>query len=325
MSPARGAKPTAKPWTHVSLRAPDDAVDALVALFVELGAPGAITGQRDLRRRTHSISPSPTARVEAYFPPDIAPRLLSKALRSGLAPLRASHPRLRPDALRFAPFEVPDYSQSWRTHFPAISVGRRLRICPPWADAAGPAHARPDGRIALRIHPGQAFGTGHHPTTRGCLVAIERACAARALRRGLDVGCGSGILALAMRRLGVRQVVAVDNDPLARTATAQAARENRIDGIRIASDLSAARGRFDLIAANLFANLLVELAPALASRLSEEGSLIVSGLLSSQEGAVRRALAASGLRVAARQSRSTWVTLSLNRKRAPRPRAGSHP
>jgi ribosomal protein L11 methyltransferase len=310
----------AKPWTHVVLRAPDDAVDALVALFVELGAPGAITGQRDLRRRTRRTSASPTSRVEAYFPPDIAPRRLEKALRSGLVPLRASHPRLRPDALRLAPFEVPDYSQSWRAHFPPISVGRRLRICPPWAEVAD---ANADDRITLRIHPGQAFGTGHHPTTRGCLVAIERACAARPLHRGLDVGCGSGILAIAMRRLGVRQVVALDNDPLARAATAQAARENRIDGLRVASGLSAARGRFDVIAANLFSNLLVELAPALASRLSDDGALIVSGLLSSQEGGVRRALAAEGLRVAARQSRSTWVTLTLRRKGALRPRPGS--
>src|SRR5262249_30352139 len=150
MSAARRAKP----WTHVALRAPQDAVDALVALFVELGAPGAITGQRDLRRSTARESPTATTRVEAYFPPDIARRGLERAVRSGVARRAEGFPRLRPGGLRLAPFAVPDYSQAWRAPFPAIDVGKRLRVCPPWEDVAPDAGS--SGRIVLRIHPGQA-------------------------------------------------------------------------------------------------------------------------------------------------------------------------
>ena len=166
------------------------------------------------------------------------------------------------------------------------------------------------------IDPGQAFGTGHHSTTRGCLLAIEEECARRTVRSGLDVGTGSGVLAIALRRLGVPRVVAIDNDPLAVSATEAAVQANDCAPIRIGAKFGDARGRYDLVVANLYSGLLVKLAKNIANRVGPGGSLIVSGLLESQETEVRKALRAQGLRLRRRRAIATWVTLTLGRAKA---------
>ncbi len=308
------------PWARLRLRVPEDAAESLGVACIERGATGTITGQRDLRREPRGRPRSSTTRFEAYFPPRKARAGLEAALRADVTRLRAQHPRLDPAAVRLEPFPLPDYRPVLRGHFPPVTVGKRLLVCAPWASRSAIEAAGGHDRIVLRVEPGQAFGTGHHATTRGCLVAIERAPATSASRaggsirrtRGLDVGSGSGVLALAMRVLGVHEVVAVDNDPLARDATRKTVADGGGGMIRVARDLAAVRGRYDLVVANLFADLLVELAPRLAACLAPRGRLIVSGLLARQEGAVTRALEVQGLVVARRTSRATWVTLELD-------------
>jgi len=306
-----------RPWLRLRLRVPADAAESLGVACIELGASGAVTGQRDLRRDLPPTRREPvTTRFEAFFPPGAARAGLETSLREAAARLRAVHPGLDPAGIRLEPFPLPDHSTSLRGHFPPIAVGRRLLVCPPWTKRAAIEAAGGRGRVVLRIEPAQAFGTGHHATTRGCLVAIERAVAEAQARggpaRGLDVGSGSGVLALAMRKLGVRRVVAVDDDPVAREATRKTFADDGCGAIPVATRLVAVRGRFDLVVANLFADLLVALAPQLRERVAPGGRLVVSGLLARQEDGVRRALVAAGFRVARRTSRATWVTLELD-------------
>jgi ribosomal protein L11 methyltransferase len=225
--------------------------------------------------------------------------------------LAREFPGVQRRSLRVDAFAIPDYGSLWREHFPPLRIGRRLIVTPSWHRPVA------DGRVVLRIDPGRAFGTGHHPTTRGCLLAIEELCESSPPARGLDLGCGTGILALAMRALGVGAVVAVDDDPLARDATRRAAAENTIAGIRVAASLAAVRGRFDIVVANLYSRLLVELAAPLAARLAPDGALVVSGLLVEQEHEVRAALAAAGIAVRSRRALSTWVTLICAHRRRP--------
>jgi ribosomal protein L11 methyltransferase len=162
------------------------------------------------------------------------------------------------------------------------------------------------------IEPGMAFGTGQHATTRACLEAIEAAVDRRGVGSALDVGTGSGILALALARLGVARVVALDADP----AVLPIARENLArNGARgvllLGGPVAALRAGFDLVVANLLADALVAEAAALAARVAPDGVLVLSGLLAAQVPVVAGAY--PGWRVQREDGDATWRTLTLVR------------
>jgi ribosomal protein L11 methyltransferase len=179
-------------------------------------------------------------------------------------------------------------------------------VTPPWVEP--PA----DGREVLVIEPGMAFGTGQHATTRACLEAIEATLATRRVSAALDVGTGSGILALALARLGVPRVVALDVDaavlPIARANLTQ----NRASSVLLlAGPVGALRARFDLVVANLLADALAAEAEPLAGAVALGGRLVLSGLLVAQSAAVEAAY--PGWRVAERRDEEAWRTLTLER------------
>ena len=145
---------------------------------------------------------------------------------------------------------------------------------------------------------------------------FEEEFARTEFRTGLDVGTGSGVLAIAMRKLGAKRVVAIDNDPLSLAATQEAIQVNDCAPLRVSGNLSAARGQFDIVIANLYSRLLVRMASSLANRVKPGGSLIVSGLLEKQEVEVKKALRAAGLQVRERRALATWVTLTLRRPKS---------
>ena len=294
---------------------PAEVADALGARCIELGAPGVIVDERDLRRApTDGTAPPPrgTTRFTAYFPPRLDPQRIEAELRAALDALAAEFPIARRREIRIEPFRPPPYDRTWRRHFPPVRIGRKLLVAPSWCTKREIAPLAA-GRVVLRVDPARAFGTGHHPTTRGCLVAIERACLRTPPASGLDVGSGSGILAVAMRALGVERVVAVETDPVAREATAACAAANGFPDVHVLASLARARGRYDLVVANLYAGLLIEMAEALAARVRPGGTLIVSGLLASQEREVRAALESAGFTLERRECRATWSTLTLVR------------
>jgi ribosomal protein L11 methyltransferase len=182
------------------------------------------------------------------------------------------------------------------------------------------AHFRgkaPAGTIRLEIDAGLAFGTGRHETTRGCLLELERlARAGGKVRRPLDLGCGSGILALAMARVWRVPVLAADNDD---QATAVARDNSRINGtvdlVRVVKSQGFAaaavrrRAPFDLIAANILARPLCRLAPGFARHLAPGGLAILSGLMVEQEEEVGAAQQRQGLRLARRRRLGDWSVL----------------
>ncbi len=191
-----------------------------------------------------------------------------------------------------------------------------------------PSHDRgtpPAGSVPLRIDAGLAFGTGAHATTRGCLEAIGHLDPALA-RRSIDVGCGSGILAIAMAKLWHRPVLGSDNDPEAVAVARENAALNGVaarctfhvaDGLD--SPALAAAGPYDLIVANILAQPLIDLAPSFAQAAAPRAALILAGLLDEQEDAVRTAYAAQGFtsveRVLHESGGDTWPTLLLRRAR----------
>jgi ribosomal protein L11 methyltransferase len=192
-------------------------------------------------------------------------------------------------------------------------VGRRLLVCPPWET---PPAALANGRLVVVIEPGRAFGTGGHGSTRSCLELLERALAAGAVAHALDVGCGSGILAIAAAALGVPRVDAIDLDPDAVAATEDNARRNAVgDRVRPAvADVDGWAGPpAPLVLANLLAAAHATLAPALLARVTPGGSLIAGGLLAHEVPAVTGVFAAEGGWLVELAEDDGWAALLLRR------------
>ena len=208
------------------------------------------------------------------------------------------------------PVEVPerDWSVAWRTHHRPMQVGPRSWVHPPWEKPPRPG-------VAVAIDPGMAFGTGSHPTTALCLERCDELLSRFPGADLLDVGTGSGVIALLAKMLGAGRVVGTENDPVSLEAARQGAALNGIDGVDWvrAEDPAAVPGRFKIVIANILLNTLEELAPAIAGKVADGGRLVLSGLLAAQGDAAERAYVAQGLRPVARKEREGWLRVELSR------------
>lgn len=177
----------------------------------------------------------------------------------------------------------------------------------------------PPNTTSIAIEAAEAFGTGHHGTTRGCLLAIDHLAKTRRMRRVLDLGCGSGVLAIASARVWRTGVVASDLDPIATRTAQENARRNGVHPwiITICADgfhhRALVHQRFDLILANLLARPLIALAPALTRHLTPDGVLVLSGLLESQVARVRSAYLQQQMTLQDWQVSEGWATLTFAR------------
>jgi len=208
------------------------------------------------------------------------------------------------------PVQVPeqDWSIAWRTHHRPMQVGPRSWVHPPWEKPPRPG-------VAVAIDPGMAFGTGSHPTTALCLERCDELLSRFPGADLLDVGTGSGVIALLAKMLGAGRVVGTENDPLSLEAARQGAALNGIDGVDwvLAEDPAAVPGRFQIVIANILLNTLEGLAPAIAGKVADGGRLVLSGLLAAQGDAAERAYVAQGLRPVARTEREGWLRVELSR------------
>jgi ribosomal protein L11 methyltransferase len=256
-----------KSFVKVEFRVPAGLADEAAGILAARGALGCATQWPHKARRSGS---SPVT-LQAFF--DRLSNAQFKAHRAALdaaGMLYASAPQTPPVGLT-----DPGWAAMWQQRFKPLPVGRKLVIVPPWQHSVDCAD-----RIPIVIEPGQGFGTGHHATTRSTLIALETECSRNHFEVALDVGTGSGVLALAMVRLGVRRVVALDNDPSALQNARHNAGLNAISTIRFSTArLRALRRRFPLIAANILSSTLIAMAPELKRLLAPGGRLILSGIL----------------------------------------------
>jgi ribosomal protein L11 methyltransferase len=282
---------------ELTVAVPTDLSEGLTNLAWELGALGVVEEER----------PGQGPRLRAFFPETAAASALEASVRQYLDGLRelGFEPATE---LSVVPLADENWADAWRAHFTPRPVGRRLLITPPWDMPAA------DGRIVITIEPGRAFGTGHHGTTAGCLEALERVIDRDGPRRMVDLGTGSGILAIAAARLGVPAVLAVDDDPDAvASAVANAARNHVSDRVRcvLADAGRLEETRAPLVVANLLSAAHRRFAPQYGRCLLPEGTLLLGGILDGEAAEVGSALGSHGF--VPRQSLSVegWTTLEL--------------
>lgn len=213
---------------------------------------------------------------------------------------------------------IPIEDENW--------IARALEGLPPVATERFFIHGEhtasqvPPNAIGLKIEASYAFGTGHHGTTKGCLLAFECLAKRRRFKNALDLGCGTGVLAMAFARLTHRPAVATDIDPLATRKTIENAKLNHAAAyLRVATaagfkaPLIGAHAPYDLIFANILAGPLIALLPGIKANLTPGGHAILSGLLDDQANGVASKARAVGLRLVRRSALEGWVTLILER------------
>jgi ribosomal protein L11 methyltransferase len=303
-------------WVELSVEADLEAVEAVSEILGRV-APGGTSVEPGFELVDEGlgarVDPAQPATVRAYIAAT-DPAAVERAVAEVTAAL--GHLQvfdLRPiGEVSTRLVEEADWADAWRQHFPVQRVGRRLVIRPTWR-----RHRATVGDLVLALDPGMAFGTGLHPTTRLCLAALERLADRGGIegRAVLDVGCGSGILAIAAVRLGAASALGVDTDPIAIEATTANARRNRIARRIHAREgsIPTAAGPFDVVLANLIASLLVRLAPELGGELAPGGTLLASGILADREAEVHDAFEGAGLRVTDRLVEGDWVALDATR------------
>jgi ribosomal protein L11 methyltransferase len=214
--------------------------------------------------------------------------------------------------LRWRPVKQESWEHSWKRFIKPRRVGKTFWVTPPWLEP--PKFRR---RRVITIEPGLAFGTGTHATTRGCMELLESAREHIGARRftALDVGTGSGILAIALAHLGASEVAAIDNDPVALEVARGNLRANRVaKTVRLSgTKLNAMRRRFDVVVANLTAETIMDLAGALEKSIAANGFLVLSGILRDQSGVLTRRFGRR-FRVVERKPAREWTSLLLQRK-----------
>lgn len=206
-----------------------------------------------------------------------------------------------------------DWAEAWKEHFHVERYGERLVVVPSWR-----SYEPLPGDVVFTLDPGMAFGTGQHETTRMCLEALERVV--RPGARVLDVGCGSGILAIAAAKLGASAVTAVDIDTVCVDVTRENARINKVAiataqgslGTDWAAELGPPDG-FDVVVANIIAGAIIDLAPDLAAAVAPSGWLIASGIIDSRAASVEAALSESGLRIERSRALGEWWCIEAMR------------
>ena len=286
-------------WTEICIRIPTAAVDAATAIANMTVPYGVyIEDYSDLEQGAREI---------AHI--DLIDEELRKKDRSAAIIHIYVEPTDNPAEAETVREE--DWAHNSKKFFKPLPVGERLLVCPSWEEAGDAAK----GRAVLRIDPGMAFGTGGHDTTRLVLETLQKH-----LKAGdtlLDVGCGSGILGIAGCLLGAASALLVDIDAL---AVKTAVENGEMNGLRaprytvVLGDLvDKVSGQFDVITANIVADAIIALSPAVEPFLKPDGVYIVSGIIDTREADVLPALKAAGFAVVERHAHGGWVCLVCKR------------
>ncbi len=302
-------------WLEIACDVPEEHSEVVADFLTQLTGSGVCVD--NLSVDAFSISEIPDSVrvvIKAYLPGDQESSQQMRELETFIAQLSHRYPTESFPLPTISAVNSEDWSNSWKVHFKPLRVGKHLLIVPTWEDAV-----EQPGDLVIRIDPGMAFGTGGHETTRLCLELLESVMDTSPLLTIpslLDLGTGSGILAMAANLLGAGRILALDIDPDAVIVARDNLRLNNMyDSIECGTDpLESLTENFDIILANILAEELVRLAPFLAERLLPGGSLILSGILSEKEPLVRKGFASQPLAYIQTACAGEWDAMLYEKK-----------
>jgi ribosomal protein L11 methyltransferase len=289
-------------WLELAIMVPASCAEEAGAALVALGSPGVVEESATDAARTGQVPHVAMAKLVAAFPMEQVGERLLREVREcldgleseGGMPVTVTMQLTRGDA----------WVEQWKRFYRPFKVGPRLVIRPPWE-----AFTATPGDIVLTLNPGQAFGTGLHPTTQLCLEVLEACLATQPWMRLLDVGCGSGILSLAAVLFGCPGAYGIDVDPVAvRVARVNARLNHLSQQVAFAvGSLEVVDGQFDLIVANILLEPILALLPAFRTVCMPGGTLILSGMLAAEVPQLQAALSRQGWRIARQAIREEWA------------------
>ena len=295
-------------WHELSIQVTPEISEAIEDLFRKFGYGGAIVEQPILEgddAEEYSIDSDAPVLIRTYLPADSSVKQSISNIKRGLAALS-----LITDLPQLSEREVDEdeWNQTWRAHFPVLRIGKRIVIKPSWRK-----YKQKAGDVVIKLDPGSAFGSGQHPSTRLCLKELEnRIVSGESI---LDLGTGSGILAMAAAKLGALPVLAIDIDSVAVKAAFENVAANCLDqkvrvelvSLPLSRKLNSAGYRkFDVVVANLTGTILSKLSPHIPRVMSPGGQLIASGIIDSKLESTMEAFGLAGLRIERIRKDGDW-------------------
>ena len=305
-------------WLEVSMTVDGELAEAVADVFARFAYSGVMMEQGVKYNHAEDAgTPTGPITVRAYLEVNEQTEETRQKLEESLFYLGMIQPL--PVAV-YKQIADQNWMEAWKQHYKPILIGERLVILPAWMDSPEPS------RVAIKIDPGMAFGTGTHPTTQLCLELMEEWFNQSKIRDQsktvIDIGCGSGILSIAALKLGAKQVLGVDIDTESITNSRENATTNRVGDeliLGVGSVQEILDGKFAfkkaaLVVANILAPVIVRLFDArLADLMEDEGAIILSGILFEQEQSVIEAGQAKGLKMNERRQLGDWVALQMSR------------
>jgi ribosomal protein L11 methyltransferase len=308
---------TDKQWIEVSIETNGEIAEAIVDVLLRYGHQGVVIEHTDFEMDAweDEVTQSDQLVVKAYLPADVHAQDKQQQLRDALRYMNMITPIPEP---QFRLMDEENWADAWKKHYRPLRVGRHIYICPEWIDPATIQDLQPNDML-IKLDPGMAFGTGTHPSTQLCLIATEDLLAERPGLSVLDLGCGSGILSIVAVKLNAANVLALDIDELAVTATENNAALNNVSASiqaqtgSLDSLIHAAR-RFDVILVNILAKVIIAMCEhGLGSVVRPGGYAIFGGIIDDQADDVEDALRQTGLEPYARRYQGDWVVIVARR------------
>jgi ribosomal protein L11 methyltransferase len=302
-------------WLELTVRTHPEAVESVSELLSRY-TPGGVAIEEAIELldegQDYRVLAGEPVQVHAYLPLDGKEKEARLRVAEGLWHLASLGEHFVGD-LRTREVNEEDWANAWKDYFHVTHIGKRLVIRPSWRE-----YAAKDDEVVLELDPGMAFGTGLHPTTRMCLEQVEQRT--QSGMRVLDVGTGSGILALAAAKLDAASVYCIDNSSVAVESAAANAAINKLGDkivveLGILDEAGAARmeGQYDMALVNIIAHVIGGMAPQLAQVLVPGGLLITSGIIEARRVDAEPALLAAGLELIDQAMIDDWIVLIMRK------------